>query len=146
MLAEARIQVRAASKWPPNSKNSVQRQICVQVMALAVGPNGGVVGFEGVEEAIALAKRFVLSRDARMHCSMALLLTSGGQEVVRLCRCRIRRAFMRWHTGASMRGSRGSLAESWQEGGKADMQEAKCVSKVVRVDGEMMGDLRVLMS
>ena len=45
-----------------------------------------------------------------------------------------------------MRGSRGSVACGWQDGGKADMQELKCVSKVVRVDGEMMGDLSVLIS
>ena len=62
----------------------MQRQICVQVIAFAVGPNGGVAGFEGVDEAVALARRFVESSDARIHCSMALLRTSGGQEVVRL--------------------------------------------------------------
>lgn len=58
--------------------------MCVEVIAFAVGPNGGVAGFEGVYEAIALANRFVESSDARIHCSMALLRTSGGQEVVRL--------------------------------------------------------------
>jgi len=84
MLADARMHVSAASKWPPYSRNSVQRQICVQVIAFAVGPNGGVEGLGGVEEAIALANRFALSSAARMHCSIALLLTSGGHDVVRL--------------------------------------------------------------
>lgn len=53
---------------------------------------------------------------------------------------------MRWQTGASILGSRGSCVVSWQEGGNADMQELKCVSKVARVDGEIIGDLSVLMS
>lgn len=84
MLADARMQVSAASKWPPKRRKSVQRQMCVQVIAFAVGPKGGVEGLEGVDEAIALANRLVESRDARMHCSMAVLRTSGGHDVVRL--------------------------------------------------------------
>jgi hypothetical protein len=146
MLADARMQVKAASKCPPNRRKSVQRQICVQVIALAVGPKGGIVGLEEVEEAIARAKRLVESRAARIHCSIALARASGGQEVVRLCRWRMTRAFIRWQTGANMRGSRGSWAACWKEGGNAAMQEAKWVSKVARVDGEIVGDLRVLIS
>lgn len=64
----------------------MQRHRCVQVMEVAVGPNGGVEGRVNVDEVIALANRVVESRDVRMHCSTAVLLTSGGQEVVRLWR------------------------------------------------------------
>jgi len=84
----------------------------VQVIAFAVGPKEGVDGFEEVDEAIALANRLIESKAARIHCSIAFTLTSGGQDVVRLWRCSIRRAFMRWQTGANMRESRGSCAVS----------------------------------
>lgn len=84
MLAEARMQVSAASKCPPNNRNKVHRQICVHVIAFAVGPKGGADGFEGADDAIALANKFVESRAARIHCSIAFPLTSGGQDVVRL--------------------------------------------------------------
>lgn len=124
----------------------MQRQMWVQVIALAVGPKGGVEGFVVVVEAIARAKRVVESTAARMHCSIAAPLTSTGHEVVRLCLCKTNRAFIRWQIGASIRGSRGSFADSWHDGGKADMQELKWVSKVAIVEGEIIGDLRVFMS
>lgn len=78
------MQVSAASKCPPNSRKRVHLQMWVQVMAFAVGPKGGLDGFDGVDEAIALANRFVESRAARIHCSIAFPLTSGGQDAVRL--------------------------------------------------------------
>ena len=86
MLDEARMQVSAASKFPPNNRKRVHLQMCVQVIAFIVGPKGGMDGFEIDEEAIALANRFVESRAARIHCSMAFPLTSGGHDVVRLWR------------------------------------------------------------
>ena len=89
------MQVSAASKSPPKSKKRVQRQMCVQVMAFAVGPNGRVEGLEGVDDAIARENNVVESRAARIDCSIALLRTSGGHDVVRLWRCRTNRAFIR---------------------------------------------------
>ena len=95
---------------------------------------------------MALERRWVESSAARIHCSIAAARTSGGQDVVRLCRWRMSRAFMRWNTGASIRGSRGSWAASWQEGGKADMQALKWVSNVASVEGEIIGVFNVLIS